>query len=162
MNRDEVLALRAKLDSEGKRLAFTNGCFDILHEGHRTYLAESATLGDQLVVGLNSDASVRQLKGEGRPVRDEATRVRLVSELPFVDAVIVFDELHVWKLIEDLKPHVYVKGGDYTLDTVEANLRRIIVENGIDVRFVGLVPGVSTTKILDAMSDSERDALKNG
>ncbi len=161
MNPEEVVALRTEMDKEGKRLVFTNGCFDILHEGHRTYLAEAAKLGDCLVVGLNSDTSVRQLKGPGRPVRDESHRARLVAELPFVAGVTVFEELHVWQLVEKIRPHIYVKGGDYTLDTVEENLRRVLVENGIEACFVGHVPGVSTTKILAGMSQEERDALKN-
>jgi rfaE bifunctional protein nucleotidyltransferase chain/domain len=160
LSRGEVLALRTRMDSEGKRLVFTNGCFDILHEGHRTYLAEAAKLGDFLVVGLNSDASVRQLKGPGRPVRDEAHRAHLVAELPFVGGVTVFEELHVWQFVEQLRPHVYVKGGDYMLETVEENLRRVLVENKIEARFVGLVPGVSTTKILAGMAPAERDRLK--
>ncbi len=159
LTREEVLALRARLDNEGRRLVFTNGCFDILHEGHRTYLAEAAKLGDFLVVGLNSDASVRQLKGADRPVRNEAQRARLVAALPFVGGVMVFEELHVWQLVEQIRPHVYVKGGDYTLETVEENLRRVLVEKKIETRFVGLVPGVSTSKIIAAMSQDERVAL---
>lgn len=100
----------------GKRLVFTNGCFDLLHRGHVAYLQAARALGDALVVGLNSDASVRKLKGPGRPVVPQGDRAAVLRALRFVDAVVVFDEDTPARLMRELKPGVYVKGGDYRVE----------------------------------------------
>ncbi|MGF1655760.1 MAG: adenylyltransferase/cytidyltransferase family protein [Verrucomicrobiales bacterium] len=140
--------------SKGLRLIFTNGVFDLLHQGHATYLQEAKKLGDVLLVGLNSDSSVKALKGPTRPVQNEATRLTQVSELPWVDAVILFPEIHVTNLLEKVLPDIYVKGGDYTMDSIDADLRSALVHLNIDTRFVSHVAGVSTTLILQGKAQA--------
>lgn len=148
VSREELRRLRDRLDAEGKRLVLTNGCFDILHEGHRLYLEQASREGDFLAVALNDDQSVRSLKGPSRPVRGEQTRLSLVAELPFVDAVLLFSETHVTSLLREVRPHLYVKGGDYTIETIDQGLRRALEELGIEARFLGHVEGVSTTILI--------------
>lgn len=103
---------------EGKRIVFANGCFDILHAGHIRYLREAKSLGDILVVGVNSDASARKLKGEGRPYTPETERLEILSCLQPIDRLVLFEETNVSKLLLALRPHVHAKGTDYTVDTV--------------------------------------------
>ena len=136
-----------------RRLVFTNGCFELLHRGHVEYLAQARALGDVLVVGLNSDASVRRLKGEGRPLAAEADRAAVVAALRCVDAVTVFDEDTPLELISTLLPDVLVKGGDYHLDDIVG--REVVEEAGGEVRVLPFVVGYSTTKILDRLKDAE-------
>jgi rfaE bifunctional protein nucleotidyltransferase chain/domain len=112
----QKLTEKARLD--GKKVVFANGCFDILHIGHIRYLKEARALGDVLIVGLNSDSSVRRLKGEGRPILDENARATLLSALECVDHIILFEDDTVDRLLVELKPHLHCKGGDYTPDTV--------------------------------------------
>lgn len=114
MTAAEARALRDRLHREGRRVVFTNGCFDLLHAGHVRYLEQARRLGDALIVGLNSDASVRELKGPGRPLNSEFDRAEVLSGLRAVDGVVVFDSLRATELIRELKPHLYAKGGDYT------------------------------------------------
>ncbi len=159
---DALARLREDLDARGQRLAFTNGCFDILHEGHIRYLNEAARLADCLAVALNSDASARRLKGPGRPVRTQDLRVKLIAALPCVDHVVVFNEEHVAPLVRIVRPHVYVKGGDYTMDTIESSLRAALEELGIETHFVGHVPGVSTTNILSTLPPEAMAAVARG
>ncbi|MCB0793583.1 MAG: D-glycero-beta-D-manno-heptose 1-phosphate adenylyltransferase [Flavobacteriales bacterium] len=130
------------------RIVFTNGCFDILHRGHVEYLEEAAALGDRLVVGINSDSSVRGLgKGPDRPVNDQESRAKVLSALRCVDLVVVFDEATPLELIQGLKPEVLVKGGDWAeKDIVGADVVRAA---GGQVRSLKLVEGFSTTSILD-------------
>lgn len=104
--------------ANGKRVVFANGCFDVLHVGHVRYLQEAKALGDILIVGLNSDSSVRKLKGEGRPILDESARAKLLSALECVDHVLLFEDDTVDRLLIELKPHLHCKGGDYTPETV--------------------------------------------
>ncbi len=128
-------------------LVFTNGCFDVLHEGHVALLRHAAELGDRLLVGLNSDGSVRRLKGPGRPVRGAARRARALLALGLVDAVTVFDEDTPRALIEALRPDVLVKGADYALADIVG--REVVEGSGGRVVRVPLVPGVSTSALLD-------------
>jgi len=129
-----------------QKIVFTNGCFDILHLGHLTYLEEAAKLGDVLVVGLNSDESVRRLKGPSRPVFPQEARARMLAALEFVEAVLIFEEETPLRLIEKIRPDVLVKGGDYTLETiVGADLVR---SYGGQVEVLPLVPGYSTTALI--------------
>ena len=117
----DLPALKQIIDREkanGKRIVFTNGCFDVLHVGHVRYLKESRASGDILIVGLNSDSSVRKLKGDGRPVLDQKDRAKLLSALQCVDYVIIFEDDTVDRLLIELKPHLHCKGGDYTPETV--------------------------------------------
>ncbi len=144
--RREVRALCARLRRRGKKIVFTNGCFDILHAGHAQYLRRAASLGDLLFVGLNSDASVRRLKGESRPVQKAADRAYLLASLSCVSYVAVFPEDTPLRLIRDVMPHVLVKGGDWKgKEIVGADVVR---ENGGTVKTIRFLPGRSTTSIL--------------
>ena len=132
-----------------KKVVFTNGCFDILHAGHVKYLARARELGDLLVVGLNSDASVKRLKGEARPINSQDDRACVLSGLGFVDYVVIFDEDTAEELIAKVHPAVYVKGGDYTPETLPE--ARIVERYGGEVAFIPLVAGKSTTNIIQRM-----------
>ena len=137
----------AILRAAGMRVVFTNGCFDILHAGHVRYLAAARALGDVLILGLNSDASVRRLKGETRPVNSEADRAEVVGALASVDYVVIFGEDTAEELIAKVQPAVYAKGGDYTLETLPE--ARIVEAYGGEVVLVPLVAGKSTTNIIE-------------
>jgi D-beta-D-heptose 7-phosphate kinase/D-beta-D-heptose 1-phosphate adenosyltransferase len=149
---EQAVAWRGGLRSEGKTLVVTNGCFDILHRGHVEYLFTARSFGDALLVGLNSDASVRELKGDGRPVNDEYARALLLAGFYFVDAVTVFDSLRCDSLLDALRPDVYVKGGDYDLSTMDPGERAVLERHGAKIEFVDFVPGFSTTGILEKAS----------
>ena len=125
------------------RIVFTNGVFDILHKGHFELLAEAKTLGEKLIVGINSDASVKRLKGETRPINDQMKRISQLEILPWVDQVVVFDEDTPYELIKQLKPHLIVKGGDYTVE-------QVVGHDLTDVHLVDTVEGYSTTRIIEA------------
>ena len=135
---------------EGRKVVFTNGCFDILHRGHATYLAQARELGDLLVVGLNTDASVRRLKGPSRPVNSERDRAFLLASLACVDFVILFDEATPEQLIHQVQPDVLVKGGDYTLDNIVG--ADFVLQNGGTVTTIPFVDGYSTTLTLQKIS----------
>lgn len=139
----------------GEKVVFTNGCFDILHEGHVTYLAKAADFGTRLVIAINTDASVkRQGKGEERPINPESSRALLLASLGFVDGVVFFDEDTPVAVIELLKPDVLVKGADYDADEQDPSSKKYIVgretifANGGEVKTVALVAGFSTTNIV--------------
>jgi D-glycero-beta-D-manno-heptose 1-phosphate adenylyltransferase len=129
-----------------KKIVFTNGCFDILHRGHLEYLSQARDRGDLLIIGVNSDASVKRIKGEGRPVQDETSRALTLASLRFVEAIILFDEDTPYELIKIVKPDVLVKGGDYNENTIVG--ADIVRANGGDVVVIPLVQGYSTTEIL--------------
>lgn len=152
ISRAHLPAFAAMLHDSGQRIVFTNGCFDILHAGHVRYLGAARALGDCLVVGLNSDASVRRLKGEARPVNGEADRAEVLGAIRAVDYVTVFDEPTAAALIEILRPDVYAKGGDYTLDTLPE--AEIVQAYGGRVALIDLVPGRSTTKVIEKLRQS--------
>ena len=147
IQRAQVAQFSATLRDAGMRVVFTNGCFDILHAGHVRYLAAARALGDVLILGLNSDASVRRLKGETRPVNDESDRAAVVGALKSVDAVVIFGEDTAEILIAKVRPAVYVKGGDYTRETLPE--ARIVEAYGGEVAFIPLVAGKSTTGIIE-------------
>ena len=128
------------------KIVFTNGCFDILHRGHIAYLSEARDRGDVLIIGLNSDASVQRIKGDGRPVQDEMSRALILASLRFVDAVVLFDEDTPYELIKLVKPDVLVKGGDYTEETIVG--AGFVKEYGGEVVTIPIVEGYSTTEIL--------------
>ena len=138
------------LRTGGKRIVFTNGCFDILHAGHVRYLNKARSFGDCLVLGLNTDASVRSNKGPSRPINSELDRAKVVGALRAVDYVVLFGEQTAEALIAKVKPDVYVKGGDYTLDTLPE--AKIVQSYGGHVEFVQMVAGRSTTNIIDKIS----------
>ena len=149
VTRDNLSAFAAALRAHGQRIVFTNGCFDILHVGHVRYLGAARALGDCLVVGLNSDASVRRLKGPERPLNEEADRAEVLDALRAVDYVTIFDEPTAAELIEIIRPDVYVKGGDYTIATLPE--AKIVRDYGGRVEFVDLVPERSTTRVIEKL-----------
>lgn len=128
-------------------IVFTNGCFDIIHRGHVEYLAQAASLGNRLIVGVNTDASVQRLKGPNRPVNDEHTRAEILAAFGFVDAVILFSDETPLSLITAIKPNVLVKGGDYTPDTIVG--ADVVKANGGRVEVIPFVQGFSTTSIIN-------------
>ena len=130
-----------------QKIVFTNGCFDILHRGHVTYLAQARQMGDLLVVGLNSDASVRRLKGPERPVNDEQSRALLLAALEMVDYVVLFEEDTPYNLILKVKPDLLVKGGDYDIDNIVG--ADFVRQRGGEVRTIPFVQGVSSSSIID-------------
>jgi rfaE bifunctional protein nucleotidyltransferase chain/domain len=143
---------RERLKGEGKRVVFTNGCFDLLHTGHVRYLAQARALGDVLVVALNSDRSVRALKGRGRPVLGEGERAEVMAALEAVDYVIVFDEETPRRLIAELLPDVLVKGGDWPVDKIVG--REEVERAGGQVLSLPYVEGSSTTDIIERILKS--------
>jgi len=146
IHRSEAAALGERLRREGRRVVFANGCFDLLHAGHVRYLQGAKAQGDTLVVGVNSDRSVRELKGAGRPVLAATARAELVAALECVDYVVVFDDLTAAPVLKDLRPHVQCKGTDYTEETVPE--REIMESLGGAVRIVGDAKGHSTRDVL--------------
>mgnify|MGYP003574951223 CR=1 FL=1 len=145
---DDLPAWRESFRRSGKKLVVTNGCFDLLHLGHVTYLEQARNLGDTLLVGVNSDYAVRQLKGEGRPINSEHDRAAVLAALASVDAVTIFPDLRAANFLFFAQPDIYVKGGDYTLDTLDQEERRTVESTGGQIRIIPLVPGKSTTTIL--------------
>ena len=136
---------------ENFKLVFTNGCFDLLHKGHLDLLSNAAGFGDKLFVGLNSDKSVKKLKGDSRPKQNERTRAQNLLELKYVNHVIIFEDLTPQKLIHALSPDVLVKGGDYKKSEI-VGAKHVISSGGI-VKIVPLTPGFSTTSIIDKCSN---------
>lgn len=146
---DNIGPWREQARREGRRLVVTNGCFDILHSGHVTYLESARNCGDLLLVGLNSDASVRALKGPSRPVNSEQDRARVLAALQSVDAVAIFNEPAATAFLERIRPEIYVKGGDYTLEKLNPEERRVVEAAGGKIVLLGFVPGKSTTALLE-------------
>lgn len=152
----QLETITAKLRRDGKRIVWTNGCFDILHVGHITYLLEARRRGDVLIVGLNSDKSVRENKGPGRPVVNEKNRALVLSSLECVDYVIVFDGKTPMPLLKTLKPQVYAKGGDYTLNTIVQTERRLVEAYGGEIAIIAGVEGQSTTNIIEKVRKTNK------
>ena len=146
---EKMLGERQRLRAAGKRLVFTNGVFDLLHVGHVRYLAQARALGDALVVAINSDRTVRELKGPDRPVFDQAERAEILAALRSVDYVTIFDDVSPRSLIATLLPDVLVKGGDYDLDQIHG--REEVEAAGGDVISLPFVKGASTTNVIDRM-----------
>jgi len=142
---------RAAIGARGKKLVVTNGCFDLLHLGHVTYLENARNLGEMLLVGLNGDESVRQLKGAGRPINVEDDRAAVLAALESVDGVCIFAEKTATEFLRFAQPDIYVKGGDYTPDTVNQDERRLVEQREGRIVIVPLVPGRSTTALLGKM-----------
>lgn len=153
IHREDVSAFAKALQAGGTKIVFTNGCFDILHIGHVRYLQAARALGDFLLVGLNTDASVRRLKGSSRPVNHAADRAEVLNALRCVDGVVFFDEDTAEALVREIRPAVYVKGGDYTLDTLPE--AKIVQSYGGTVHLINLVPNHSTTNIIARMRQVE-------
>jgi rfaE bifunctional protein nucleotidyltransferase chain/domain len=155
LDRGELLRVRADLRAARRTLVFTNGCFDILHVGHVRYLAAARALGDALLVAINSDRSVRELKGKGRPVMNEAERAEMLAALAAVDFVTVFAEDSPRRLISELLPDVLVKGGDYQLDEIHG--REEVEAAGGRVLALPFVEGASTTGIIERIREVMND-----
>jgi len=143
----EVVAVAAEARRRGKRVVFTNGCFDVLHRGHVHLLRQARALGDLLIVGLNSDRSITAIKGPGRPIMDETSRVELIAAMEMVDYLVVFDEADPYKLIEAIKPDVLAKGGDWPMDQVVG--ADVVEKSGGRVVLIPYLEGFSTTKIIE-------------
>ena len=146
VNREQLEKLLNQWKGKGEKIVFSNGCFDIVHLGHVDYLEKSRQLGNRLVLGLNTDESVKRLKGPQRPVMDEQARARVMASFEFVDAVIFFGEDTPFDLISFVKPDILVKGDDYTPDKIVG--ADVVIGNGGEVKTVPLVKGYSTTEII--------------
>lgn len=149
--------LEERLESrKGEKTVFTNGCFDIVHHGHVDYLSRARDLGDLLIVGLNSDASVSRLKGPTRPIVDEQSRALLLAAFEFVDYVVLFDEDTPYNLIAAVRPDVLVKGGDYKVDNIVGH--DIVAAKGGKTVVLDFVPGFSTTKIVERLRNKPQQS----
>lgn len=149
VSRDEAVRIAEQAKQAGRPLVMTNGCFDLVHAGHITYLAQARALGELLLVGLNGDASVRALKGPPRPIVPERDRALVLAALECVDLVVIFPERTALELIAAIKPPIYVKGGDYTLETINQDERRLLESYGGRIVILGALPGLSTTDIFE-------------
>jgi rfaE bifunctional protein nucleotidyltransferase chain/domain len=149
---DKLPAWRAAMRASGRKLVVTNGCFDILHLGHVTYLESARNFGDALLVGINGNEATRQLKGPARPVNIESDRAAVLAALASVDGVCIFAEKTATKFLSAAKPDIYVKGGDYTLDTLNQDERRAVEATGGKIMIIPFVPGKSTTALLEKIS----------
>ena len=147
--------LKTQIDSwkkSGEKIVFTNGCFDIVHRGHIEVLANTADLGEKLIIGLNSDCSIEKLKGENRPILNEKSRALLLASLTFVDAIVLFSEETPINLISMLLPNVLAKGGDYDINTIVGH--KIVQDNGGEVILVPFIDGFSSTNIIEKIKNS--------
>lgn len=147
--RKELIEIRRKLKAENKKVVFTNGCFDILHSGHVDYLTKSKSLGDVLIVGLNSDKSVNKIKGDKRPIVNETNRAIIISSLKPVDYVVFFDEETPAELIDEIVPDILVKGADWDIEKIVG--RETVVKNGGEVKTIQFVNDQSTSKIIQTI-----------
>ena len=152
ISRETLPAWRAAIRASGRKLVVTNGCFDLLHSGHVIYLEAARQLGDALLIGVNGDDSVRQLKGDGRPVNSEADRAIVLAALASVDGICIFAEKTATRFLAAAQPDIYAKGGDYTLATVNQEERRAVELAGGRIEFIPFVPGKSTTALLEKIA----------
>lgn len=152
MARDELPEWRKHFRVAGKKLVVTNGCFDLLHLGHVTYLEKARNFGDALLIGVNSDTAVQGLKGAGRPVNPEANRASVLAALQSVDGVCIFIEATATRFLAAAQPDIYVKGGDYTLETLNQEERQAVESVGGKIILVPFVPGQSTSSLLEKIS----------
>ncbi|MCX7770276.1 MAG: D-glycero-beta-D-manno-heptose 1-phosphate adenylyltransferase [Proteobacteria bacterium] len=150
-DRKEITIIADRLSEKGKIIVFTNGCFDIIHSGHIKYLYEAKKLGDILIIGLNSDSSIKKIKGEKRPIVNEQERAYVLSALEMVDFIVIFDEETPYELIKAVKPHVLVKGGDWDIEKIVG--KDIVESYGGRVLNIPFVEGKSTTNIIERVLD---------
>ncbi|PZR77207.1 MAG: D-glycero-beta-D-manno-heptose 1-phosphate adenylyltransferase [Chthoniobacterales bacterium] len=146
---DQLAAIQEKVRSAGRKLVLTNGCFDLLHLGHVRYLQAARALGDALAVAINGDESVRALKGEGRPLNGEAERAEVVASLECVDHVVIFPETRATRLLKTVRPSIYVKGGDYTAETLDGEERAALEKTGAEIRILPFEAGYSTSSLIE-------------
>jgi rfaE bifunctional protein nucleotidyltransferase chain/domain len=151
VNQNRLASIADALRKQGRRLVLTNGCFDLLHVGHVRYLQSARALGDALAVAINGDDSVRVLKGEGRPLNTESDRVEIVAALECVDYAVIFPEMRVTRLIEKVRPAIYVKGGDYTPASLHPEERAVLEKIGAEIRILPFEPGHSTSGLIERM-----------
>ncbi len=151
MNLDAAVEWRQQLRREGKKLVVTNGCFDIIHRGHVEYLAAARNCGDAMLVLVNSDESVKALKGPSRPVNDEYARITVLEALRSVDAAVVFMSSRCDHELDLLEPDIYVKGGDYTVEKLDKDERAALEKHNTEIRFIPFIQGFSTTSIIEKM-----------
>jgi rfaE bifunctional protein nucleotidyltransferase chain/domain len=144
----QLVAIRDEFEATGRKLVFTNGCFDLIHVGHVRYLQEARKLGDALLVAINADSSVRALKGQTRPINSEADRAEVLAAMECVSYITVFTSMRVTSLIAEVRPQVYAKGGDYTVDTLDRDERHALLAAGSQICILPLVPGKSTSAII--------------
>ncbi len=149
---DKLPAWRQSIRAQGGRLVVTNGCFDILHLGHVSYLQSARNLGDALLVGVNGDGAVRGLKGQGRPINTELDRASVLASLESVGAVCIFTESTATNFLRLAQPDIYVKGGDYTLDTLNQQERKAVEDGGGKIVLIPFLPGKSTTGLIEKIS----------
>ncbi len=152
---DEARTIAAKMRETGRKLVFTNGCFDLLHVGHVRYLAAARALGDALLVAINGDESVRALKGDGRPLNREADRAEVIAALATVDYVVVFPEVRATALLEKIRPAIYVKGGDYTAESLHSEERSALERMETEIRLVPFEAGYSTSRLLEKLENAD-------
>ena len=151
---ERVAAVSSQMRQEGRQLVFTNGCFDLLHVGHVRYLQAARALGDALMVAINGDDSTRALKGESRPLNREAERAELIAALECVDYVVIFPEVRATALLEQVRPAIYVKGGDYTAATLDPEEREVLERAGAKIRILPFEKGYSTSGLIEKMRAS--------
>lgn len=149
---DKLPEWRNQFRASGKRLVVTNGVFDVLHLGHVTYLETARNFGDALLVGVNGDAAVQELKGKGRPINNESDRAAVLAALESVSGICIFPEKTMTKFLAAAQPDIYVKGGDYTLDTLNRDERRAVETAGGKIKIIPFVAGKSTTALLEQIS----------
>lgn len=152
----DAVTRRQQLRDQGRRIVLTNGCFDLLHTGHVYFLSEAAKLGDALFIALNADASVRELKGPTRPVQSTTERAYLLGQLTFVDTLFSFETPRLTEEIKALRPDIYAKAGDYTLDTLNPEERGALEACGTEIRFLPFLEGYSTTSLIAKISDAAK------
>ncbi len=158
LDEEEALGRRLQLRSSGETLVLTNGCFDLLHTGHLYYLQKARQLGDVLWIALNGDAGVRRLKGAHRPVQNETERAYALAALSFVDGIITFQTERLDREIRALQPDIYVKAGDYSLDTIDQVERAALEDTGARIEFLPFLPGYSTTKLIRKINQAAQDS----
>ena len=146
---ERLSAISKRMRQGGKKLVFTNGCFDVLHVGHVRYLQAARAMGDKLAVAINGDESVRALKGEGRPFNNESDRAEVVAAKQCVNYVVIFPEVRATQLLEKVRPAIYVKGGDYTEETLDPEERAALKRIGTEIRIVPFEAGHSTSGLLE-------------
>ncbi|QSH41608.1 adenylyltransferase/cytidyltransferase family protein [Lentisphaerota bacterium ZTH] len=148
MTLEEAVAWRKKLQEQQLDLVITNGCFDLLHRGHAEYMMRARALGDAMLVLINSDASVQKLKGSSRPVIDEYSRAYMLCALESVDAVVTFNTPRCDDLFRALRPDIYVKGGDYDINSIDKDEKQALLDAGADIKFLPFIDGFSTSDII--------------
>ena len=150
-----------KLRAAGKKIVATNGCFDLLHVGHVRYLQAARAFGDVLAVGVNGDRSVRELKGTGRPLRSENDRAEILAALQCVDLITVFPQVRATQFLAAVRPTVYVKGGDYTAETLNKEERSILNKAGAEIRLIPFEAGYSTSRLIEQVCKSKSSQEQN-